>query len=118
MSRLLLDEMLAPAIAIGLRDLGHDVIAVVEDPTLRGLADADVLELATGQDRVVVTLNIGDFAALDRSWRSNQRTHGGIMMVSTTSFPQGRGFIGRVIAATHARCDADTLPAAGGIDFL
>ena len=97
--RLLLDEMLAPAIAEQLRDRGHDVAAVTEWPHLTGVADEQVLELAAGEARSVVTLNIVDFAALESVWNASNRSHAGIVYVATSTFPQNKGFIGALVRA-------------------
>ena len=45
MSHLLLDEMFSGSIAEQLRAKGHDVLAVVADPALVGLADEQILDL-------------------------------------------------------------------------
>jgi hypothetical protein len=62
--RLLLDEMLAPAIARALRDRGHDVEAVSGRPGSEALSDREVMALAQAERRVVVTNNIRDFRPL------------------------------------------------------
>ena len=43
---LLLDEMLSHTIAQQLRSRGHDVMAVVEDPSLMALPDEEILAAA------------------------------------------------------------------------
>lgn len=62
--RLLLDEMLTPAIARELRSRGHDVEAVAGHPDREGLSDPDVLALARDEHRAVVTANLRDFRPL------------------------------------------------------
>ena len=62
--RLLLDEMLSPAIARELRSHGHDVEAVAGNPEHEALSDPDVLALARAQHRAVVTNNLRDFRPL------------------------------------------------------
>ncbi|MCU0306916.1 MAG: DUF5615 family PIN-like protein [Thermoleophilia bacterium] len=52
--------MLAPAIARGLRDRGHDVQAVRERPDLRGASDRQVFGIAQVERRAVVTSNVRD----------------------------------------------------------
>jgi predicted nuclease of predicted toxin-antitoxin system len=59
----LLDEMLPPAAAAELIAKGHDAISIV-DIGMPGAEDADILDLAIRESRVVVTENFGDFAAL------------------------------------------------------
>lgn len=60
-SRLVLDEMFSGAIAGQLRAKGHDVVAVVGDLALAGLADDQTLPHATAAGCVLVTENIKDF---------------------------------------------------------
>lgn len=62
--RLLLDEHFAPRLARLLRQRGHDVTAVLEDPTLTGQPDDVIFAAATAQGRRIVTENIADFRPL------------------------------------------------------
>ena len=62
--RLLLDEMLTPAIARELRSRGHDVEAVAGRPEREGLSDPDVLALARAGHRAILTANLSDFRPL------------------------------------------------------
>ena len=102
-ARLLLDEMLSPKIGAGLADRGYDVDAVTQRPDLMALHDDEpILAAATAEGRIMVTTNIGDFALLDSRWAAEARTHAGIVFVTTSAFPQDRGFIGSVVNALHA----------------
>ena len=56
--RLLLDEMHSPAVARALHERGHDVFAVVSDPLLRGMADAELLSYGAETSSAIVTENI------------------------------------------------------------
>jgi predicted nuclease of predicted toxin-antitoxin system len=58
--KLLLDKMLAPAIARELTARGHDVQAVAGHSERECLSDPDVLALARAQQRAVVTNNVSD----------------------------------------------------------
>lgn len=98
-TRLLLDEMLSGVIADQLRGRGHDVVAVVEDPAMTGLADDEVLAAAVLAQRAVVTANIRDFIALDERYRAAGRAHPGLVLVSSKSFPQDRSFVGALVGA-------------------
>lgn len=89
---LLLDEMLSADIAAQLRKRGHDVLAVVADPALVGLPDDQILAEAAGAGRALVTANIKDFVPLDALYRTTNRRHAGLVLVSTKTFPQNRGF--------------------------
>ena len=118
MTRLLLDEMLSPAIAHELRAAGADVESIAGTPGLRGLPDADVLELAASQARVLVTDNIQDFRRLEAAWAAQGRTHSGILYVSTRTFPTSTRRMGRIAAALRARHAAGDWPGPGHADFL
>lgn len=55
--------MLPSAAAGELRQMGHDAISVL-DLGMGSAQDADVFDLAVGEDRVIVTENFADFADL------------------------------------------------------
>lgn len=61
--RWLIDEMLPPATATELNALGHEAISVRE-AGLGSSDDATVYAAAVRQERVIVTENFADFAAL------------------------------------------------------
>jgi hypothetical protein len=96
---LLLDEMFSDDIAQQLRAQGHDVISIVADPALVGLPDDHVLAYATSEGRVLVTANIKDFVPLDGSYRAAGQSHPGLILVSTKTFPQNRGFPSAITAS-------------------
>lgn len=62
--KLLLDEMLSPAIARALRSRGHDVEPVAGNPEREALSDPGVLALARSERRAIVTNNLRDFRPL------------------------------------------------------
>jgi hypothetical protein len=62
--RLLLDEMLSPAIARELRLRGQDVQAIQEHPEWCSLDDRRVVDLARDGRRVIVTDNLVDMRPL------------------------------------------------------
>lgn len=99
--RLLLDEMLSDGIAAQLRAHGHDVLAVVADPSLVALPDAAILAHATSQDRAVVTRNIKDFAGLDSQYRASDSAHAGLVLVSTKAFPEDRHATGALVRSVE-----------------
>lgn len=118
MKGLLLDEMISPKVAEQLRALGVDVVAISESPTLRRTPDPDVLELAAGQDRVLVTDNIKDFAPLNASWAAQGRTHHGILFISSRTYPHDRSRVGHLVSALQQRVSADRWPTPGQVAFL
>jgi predicted nuclease of predicted toxin-antitoxin system len=107
---LLLDEMLSPKIAEQLRRRGHDVYAITERPDLVGLPDGQVLTLGEQEDRVVVTANIADFAALHADWQGRGRPHCGLLYVSTATFPQDRTFLGSLVDSLDQAMRSNNLP--------
>ncbi len=87
--RLLLDANLSPRrVAARLRETGHDVLALAEHATYEGLADPQVLELATSEGRVVITRNSRDFAPIAREWAEAQRSHAGLILIWTLDHSQ------------------------------
>lgn len=115
---LLLDEMLSPVIADRLTESGCEALAISSSPDLRGVPDVDVLALAAEHGRVLVTGNIRDFVPLASSWAAQGRTHPGILLVSSKTFPMSRGRSGRITAALLTRFRAGSWPAPGQVDFL
>lgn len=91
---LLLDEMFAPRIAEQLRDRGHDVVALVADPSLRALSDPEVYRWAGDRDRRVVTENVRDFRTLVVA-----DPHPGVLFTSSRTFPRSRRSTGPLVDA-------------------
>lgn len=117
-SRLLLDEMLSGAIAGQLRAKGHDVLAVVSDPALTGLADDQILAHASAASRALVTANIKDFMPLDARYRAAGQPHAGLVLLSAKTFPQDRRFTATIITALSALLDQPNPIEAGQVLFL
>ena len=118
MIRLLLDEMISGTIARQLRERGHDARSIVESAGQAGCSDAEVLELATREERIVVTLNVADFVSLDRDWSAQGRMHNGIVLVSSRRFPQNTSFIGGLVTALDAAASSGALSGPGTTRFL
>ncbi len=96
---LLLDEMFSDDIVRQLRAMGYDVISVVAEPALVGLPDDQVLAYATTEGRALVTANIKDYVPLDSRYRAAGQSHAGLILVSTKTFPQNRGFPSAITTA-------------------
>jgi predicted nuclease of predicted toxin-antitoxin system len=76
--RLLLDAHVSGRrVGAALRDRGHDVLAVDEQRNLDGCPDEELLELATRQQRVLVTFDAADFPRICREWLERGRSHHG-----------------------------------------
>lgn len=80
--KLLLDEMLSPAIARELRSRGHDVRSVSGDPDAQALTDPAVFDLALAEQRTVVTNNVRDFRPLYTGHLRQGQQHHGIVFMS------------------------------------
>jgi hypothetical protein len=101
--KLLLDEMLSPAIAEGLRARGHDAVAIKESPEWQALADPDVISLARREQRAIVTNNLRDFRPLHAELiAAGGPGHSGMVFVPT-SFRLTKAAIGQVVAALEAK---------------
>jgi hypothetical protein len=100
--RLLLDEMLAPAIARELRARGHDVEAIAGDPSREALPDPDVLALARAEHRAIVTNNLRDFRPLHHEAISpGGPGHYGMIFIPG-SYRRTRNDTGKIITALEA----------------
>lgn len=92
--RLLLDEMFSPQIAQQLRQRGHDVLALVADPELRALADAEVYAWAAERGRRVVTENVKDVRVLVADGYG-----AGVLFTSGRHFPRSKRSLGPLVDA-------------------
>lgn len=116
--RLLLDEMLGPKVAEQLTRRGFDVVAVVLRSELRAASDEAVLTAATAEQRVLVTRDVGDFAFLAGNWTAHRRPHSGILMVTSSAFPPGGAFVGRLVDALDQLARRKALPGSGEVHYL
>ena len=115
---LLLDEMFPGAMAEQLSAKGHDVRAVVASPLFAGLPDEEILIGAAEAGRALVTANIKDFMPIDARYRATGRTHAGLIMVSTKTFPQNRTYVAAVTMALNSLLTSTSDELAGQIVFL
>lgn len=118
MTRLLLDEMLSPAIAQSVRVAGGDAIAVSERPELWRSTDEALLELAAEQGRVLITDNVADFRTLELQWLSRGKGHAGLLYISSKTFPMSRKRTSLIARALISRHREGSWPAPGQSDWL
>ena len=85
--KLLLDEQISGKVADRLRAAGNDVIATTAAPSLRGLGDPDLFEVAQRQGRALVTYNRPDFEAVVREYAATDREHHGLVIIHPRRFP-------------------------------
>jgi predicted nuclease of predicted toxin-antitoxin system len=74
--KLLLDENISPAAAVALAANGVDAWHV-RDRGLEGTTDHELLDRAYQEDRILVTLNVGDFEKLARK----RELHAGVVLI-------------------------------------
>jgi predicted nuclease of predicted toxin-antitoxin system len=67
--------------ARALRRRDHDVRAADEERQLDGATDEALLELATDENRIMVTFNVADFPDIARRWAEADRPHAGLIIV-------------------------------------
>jgi Domain of unknown function (DUF5615) len=80
--RFLLDAHVSgPRVGRRLEAEGHDVRALDQEPALEGLADNEVLALASEEQRILVTHSIRDFPSILRDWSSAQISYAGVILV-------------------------------------
>lgn len=97
----LLDEDISYTVAEGLRQRGVDAVSVHElGRANKRISDEDQLSYATTDGRALVTYNRADFQDLDMQWRTNGRTHAGVLWCLERSIP--RRVIGDLVRALEA----------------
>lgn len=65
-----------------LRARGHDVRSLSDERPLEGLPDAEVLDLATRDGRILVTADVGDFVSLFSELAEKKRSHRGCILLA------------------------------------
>jgi predicted nuclease of predicted toxin-antitoxin system len=101
--RLYLDEDVSYHVAEQLRGRGYDVSSAFETNRLE-LPDEDQLTYATGERRVLVTYNVGDFSELVREWFNAGRSHYGVILIKDETI--ARKNIGGLVRALAALMNA------------
>lgn len=88
MARLYSNENFPIPVVLELHALGHDVVTIQEQGRANEAAtDREVLELATSEERAVLTLNRKDFIRLHRE----QPAHAGIIVCTVDPDFKGQG---------------------------
>lgn len=102
--KLLLDHHISPLVAIHLREVGHDVVSAAEQNWQRA-PDEDLVVLASGDRRTVVTANVRHFAPIARDMAERGEDHWGIVIASS-SFPLRMTGLGQAVRILAALLDA------------
>lgn len=97
--RLLLDEMISPAIARELRDRGFGVEAVKRDrPELESVSDRELVRRMSVERRAIVTNDVADFQPIHERISAQGGEHYG-MLTYDANLPRRRADIGVWVAA-------------------
>jgi hypothetical protein len=110
--RWLVDEMFPPALAQELRKLGHDADDVRERDLARTL-DSKIYSVAVEEERVVVTENFADFAALLTSSVAAGERGIPVACVRKGKFPRGAAMAAHVGERLHEWAVANPDPYPG-----
>lgn len=104
--RLLLDaHVSARRIGSALRERGHDVLAVAEERDLDGCPDGELLELASSEQRVLVTFDAADFPRICHEWLELRRPHHGCAVLVGIRHHEFGAIMRALDAAFDARPD-------------
>ena len=113
--RCLLDEHISPRVATSARRAGLDVLAV-SGSDLAGLDDESLLRECVRQGRILVTYNIGDFAAIYRQFLSEGLDLPGIVFVDSRTIPTDQvGKLSRALLGLAKRMESGEVSSAGGL---
>ncbi|MEK7269551.1 MAG: DUF5615 family PIN-like protein [Planctomycetota bacterium] len=113
--RFLLDEHLSPRVAERLRDLGIDASAV-KGTEREGMDDEALLRLAAGEGRILVTYNIGDFAAVLADFSKEGLAAPGIAFVDSRTIPSSDfSGLARALARLARRIESGEVSAVWGV---
>lgn len=92
--RLLLDEMISPAIARGLRARGFEVEAVKRDrPELQSVSDSELVRRMGAERRAIVTNDVADFHPIHERTLVRGEKHYGMLFTYDASLPRRRAEI-------------------------
>src|SRR5438067_10315913 len=102
--------MHAPAVAAGLRRLGHDAVRAAEQDDLRGRSDPDLLAWAAAKGRCIVTENARDYRRILQQAKSASQPRPAVLYTSSKSFPRSRDHPGPLIRVLDAWLRAHPAP--------
>jgi hypothetical protein len=110
--------MHAPVVVQRLRELGHDVVSVAEEASLRAMTDDEMYRWAAEQRRTIVTENVKDFRRLQARSGQIGGASASVLYTSSRLFPRVRCNPGPLIAALDAWLASPNAPGRPAEDWL
>ena len=102
--------MLPHEIAVELRKRGWDVESIQGDHTeLMGVDDAAVWERSTAMGRTFVTDNVRHFMPLHERHLSEHKSHAGLLLANSRSYPRSKRTIGIWVQGLEATLEKNAL---------
>ena len=107
--RLLLDEMIPPQVARGLREAGYDVQAIKWDRNdLLGSSDLELVQYMTTERRTIVTNDVDDFQKIHDQFLSTGDEHQGMVFTFDATMPRSKDAIPRWVDVLSGLLDEHT----------
>ncbi|MDQ6751375.1 MAG: DUF5615 family PIN-like protein [Actinomycetota bacterium] len=104
--RLLLDEMISPAVARRLVENGYDAQAIKRDrPELESLPDAEIVRRMTEERRAVVTNDVADFQPIHEQTLARGEAHFGLVFSNDATLPRNKAGVGLWVQTLAALLD-------------
>ncbi len=98
--RLLLDEMIPPQVARGLREAGYDVQAIKRDRNdLLGSSDIELVRQMAVEQRAIVTNDVEDFQAIHDRFLAAGDEHYGMVFTFDATMPRTKDAIPQWVQA-------------------
>ena len=92
--RLLLDEMIPPQVARGLREAGYDVQAIKRDRNdLLGSSDLELVRCMATERRTIVTNDVDDFQKIHDQFLAAGDEHYGMVFTFDATMPRTKDAI-------------------------
>ncbi len=93
--RLLLDELISPAVARDLRSRDYEVDAIKHDrPELQSLPDAEIVRRMAAERRAIVTNDIADFTPIHERIVAAGEEHYGMIFTDDAKLPRSSASVG------------------------
>jgi predicted nuclease of predicted toxin-antitoxin system len=109
--RLLLDEMIPPQIARGLREARYDAQAIKWDrDDLLGISDVELIRTMAAEGRATVTNDIADFQAIHDYLLTSGEEHAGMIFTFDAAMPRTKQAIPRWIETLGRLLDEHRAP--------